>query len=252
MSVGLQIKSGCTIISGGYPGEWHGIVDHTYDNWTTVPDSGSISNSYYYTDSDHADNNDSSQVYVTLIDSWSVTSRNPDNSIVVQVTSTIGGIVRTNLRGVRPVTFRDLTVRQSLGSPIIWSAYNDGAGWEHTISTGFAVGTHTFVIPAQSEDGRGTVHFKNHASGYPELPQYIDEFWMGIQLKNTLPDRYHPGAISVNGSWYSHNRAGGNTKIRSGNSWQEMWTINGGVASNDPPLIKHPSGNKNMREIGIE
>lgn len=61
---------------------------------------------------------------------------------------------------------------------------------------------------------------------------------------------YRPGASWSNGGWQSHNRASGKCNIWTGNSWKEMRTDNGGVGSDNPPLI-YGSSWKNQRKIGI-
>lgn len=80
--------------------------------------------------------------------------------------------------------------------------------------------------------------------------------WLTQEVWSTYIDfDYIPGAV-LNGSnvWLSHNRAtNGVAKVFNGSAWSDnMRTVDGGSGTNDPPLIKHASGWKNMRKIGQE
>lgn len=63
---------------------------------------------------------------------------------------------------------------------------------------------------------------------------------------------YRPGQTYNNGTWYTHDRAGGAANLYDGGNWQEMRTWNGAAASDNPPLIRHSNGWLNMRRIGAE
>ena len=53
------------------------------------------------------------------------------------------------------------------------------------------------------------------------------------------------------GTWQSHNRNGGWAGVYNGSTFKEMRTVNGPDGTGDPPTIKHPSGWKNQRKIGL-
>lgn len=73
------------------------------------------------------------------------------------------------------------------------------------------------------------------------------------ELYAVWTEYYRPGKIlNANNNWMSHQRSGGAEKIYNGSSWVQMDTIDGATGTNNPPLIKHSSGWKNMRRIGTE
>lgn len=61
---------------------------------------------------------------------------------------------------------------------------------------------------------------------------------------------YRPGAVWNGSNWLSHNRASGVANIRTSSAWQTMRTVDGGTGTDNPPLIKHSSGWRNMRRVG--
>lgn len=62
---------------------------------------------------------------------------------------------------------------------------------------------------------------------------------------------YRPGKIWNGSAWMSHDRdPGGNAKIKSSSSWEEMRTIDAPTGKNDPPSIYHDDDWYNMRDIG--
>lgn len=187
---GLQYKENLTIISGGYAGEDVGSSGLVQD-WTNVPaSSGSSTVTYHYRDSVQADNNNSSQVNVQITDSWSATVLT-DNTIRVQVTTVINSIDRVRIGN--PGAFSTyMFVRQTAGGANIWTSGGcDDATTTHTVATNITVGSYTFDLPPQSSgSARGTVYYRSNTCGHDsDVPPstYVDEFWMGINFRNTLP-----------------------------------------------------------------
>ena len=253
---GLQYKENLEIISGGYEGENPGSNGLVQD-WTNVPaSSGSSTVTYYYRDSVTEDNNNCSRVDVTITDSWVATMR-PSNTIRVQVTTTITSITRTRIGN--PGAFStSMFVRQTAGGVNIWSSGGcDDATTTHTIATNITVGTYTFDLPPESSGStRGTVYYRSNACGYDsETPpsKYVDEFWMGINFRNTLPKEIIPGKVWNGTDWLSHNRAtNGHAKQYNGSAWgADMKTSGDPTATGNPPEI-YNSGWKDMRKIGTE
>lgn len=254
---GLQYKENIEIISGGYPGEdvgSNGLVQ----NWTDVPSSsGSSDVTYYFHDSASFDNNNSSRVDVRVVESWNAALL-AGNVIRITVTVSIPSIARTRI-GSPSAYDTFLFVRQSAGGANIWTSGTcDNTTTSHTIATNIDLGTFTIDLPPETTGSeRGTVYFRSNACGHnndspPSI--YIDEFWMGIAFRNTLPKDYVPGMIYDGSSdWLSHNRSGGALKLHNGSAWgPNMRTENGGTGTGNPPLLRWPNEWRNMRRTGVE
>ncbi|MEE0059363.1 MAG: hypothetical protein UE295_00910, partial [Acutalibacteraceae bacterium] len=186
MATGLQIKCATQIIHGGYPGEEKGI-NRGYGDWTNVPLNGSIESEYFYRDSDLMDNNNSSKVIVRIQDSWSGSVNSSNNRITVTVSSKIVSIDRVDASANAGNTRRDISVRSDWNGSWVWELFNDPINTSHHIGGNINLGSTTFMLDPQTENGRGSVYYRNHSSGFPEEERYIDEFWMGIQVRNILP-----------------------------------------------------------------
>ena len=194
MATGLQTKCMTQIIQGGYPGEDKGI-DRGYGDWTNVPLNDSIESGYYYRDSDTMDNGNSSKVVVRIRDSWSGSVDPATNVITVTVSSSIISIDRVDASASAGNTLRDISVRPDYNGNWVWQYLNDPINTSHHIGSNINLGSTTFTLAPNTENGRGTVYYRNHSSGYPEDERYRDEFWMGIQVRNVLPDV--PSAPSI-------------------------------------------------------
>lgn len=251
---GLQYKENLTVISGGYPGEQIGS-DGIIQNWTDVPVATSSNTvSYWYRDSDTADNANSSRVVIRITDNYSIV-KNEDRSFTVTVSSTIDSIVRDDVRGNPGSNTRNIFVRRNKDSAIIWSKRNDDISTAHTIATNINLGTSSFTLkPDGGINDHGTAYIRNNLSGYDSLTppdSKIDEFWIGVNFRNTLPPDYVPGATYRNGTWYSHNRSGGTATLCDGDSWDQMRTVNGAVEQDSPPYILHDDEEwYNQRKVG--
>lgn len=255
---GLQFKENLTLISGGYPGEDIGSDGVTQD-WTDTPGtSGSSDVTYYYHDSAHFDNNNSSRVDVRIVESWTAQLL-AGNVIRVNVTVTIPSITRTRI-GNPSAYDTYLFVRQSEGGANVWTSGGcDNTTTTHTIATNIDVGSYTIDLPPESEGSeRGTVYFRSNACGHnDDTPPsiYVDEFWLGLNFRNILPKEFIPGKIWNGSNWLSHNRpTNGHAKLYTGSGWgSDMKTVD--WTSGDPlnpPTIRWLNEWRNMKKSGLE
>lgn len=255
MAVGLQFKENLSIISGGYPGEGVGS-DGVIQDWTdTSGDSGSHTVTYYYHDSTLQTDANSTIVRVTITDEWSAVKNN-DNSYDVTVRSIINSITRTVVGS--PAAYSvSMFARRYAGGPNMWTSggcVNAAANATH--ATNVDLGTFTIHLPPGQETvTHGTVYFRSNTCGHDgDGPgPYVDEFWMGINFRNTLPPDYRPGDTYDNNAWWSHNRSSGWAGVWDGGAFREMRTESGdGVVSGNPPYIYNGSNWVNQRKIGNE
>ena len=63
---------------------------------------------------------------------------------------------------------------------------------------------------------------------------------------------YRPGAVLTGGAWKSTNRSGGKCHLRSGGSWAEMKTADGGTGTGNPPSRRTSGTWKNQYKIGSD
>lgn len=249
-----------TLVQGGYDGESYGVIPPVV-NWTTTSDlTGEKTYQYFYRDSNrgaNASDADSSRVVVTVKDSWTV-EISQFNTLIVNVTTDVLSVVRDDIRG-NPTVGRDylrrIMFRHSLNGTTLKQFNNLSINSPSTISGPFSLGSQTFLLSPGEDAQRSTLYVLNQTQGFENLPipnQYTDEIQIGIRFRNILPADYIPGAVLSNNTWLSHNRSGGNNAIWNGISWATMRTEDGGVASNNPPLIYTPSGFKNQQRTGQE
>lgn len=253
---GLQIKTDTTIISGGYPGEIHGSTGDV-PNWTSVDSAtGSKTATYYYHDSWPADNNNSSRVEVDVTDSWEILSVDDRNFMTIQVTTSVTRIARRLYAGNPGSGLIHLWVKDKENGTTFFETANSDVQATETLSNGFVIGTHTYVLEPAQTVGRGSVWYRSTWVGYESLPipnTYTDVFWMGVNFRNILPRDYRPGKVLIpDGTWQSHNRENGATNIlNNSGSWQTMRTQDGALSTGNPPVIRHTNGTwYNMRRIG--
>lgn len=255
MATGLQFKENLTMISGGYPGEGVGSNGVTQDWTETSGSSGSSTVTYWYHDSRLLSDANSTIVEVTVTDSWTAT-KDPDNTYHVTVHSVLNSIVR-RVVGSPSALSTAIFVRRYAGGPNIWTSGGcvDAAA-NGTHATNVDLGTFTIDLPpGQTSSTHGALYYRSNVCGHDgDTPPsiYVDEYWLGINFRNVLPSDYRPGDTYNNGNWYSHNRNAGWAGVWDGNSFKEMRTLNGGVGSDNPPFIKHDSGWKNQRKVGLE
>lgn len=253
MAQGLQFKENLSIISGGYPGEGVGSNGVTQD-WTDTPgDHGSSTVTYWYHDSATMNDANSTIIRVTVTDEWSAV-RQSDNTYLVTVHSVLNSITRERIGSPSPLSV-SIFVRRERGGPNVWTSGGCvSATTNATHATNVDLGTHTIVLPpGQASTTHGALYYRSNVCGYnntnpPSI--YVDEYWIGINFRNTLPPDYRPGKNWNGSDWLSHNRNGGWAGVWNGSSFREMRTVNGPDGTGDPPTLKHPNGWKNQRKIG--
>lgn len=206
MATGLQVINTSEIISGGYYGEWHGIAGAGFRDWTDVDLNGEVACSYFYHDSNTSNNYQSSRVDVAIKDTWSASIDPNTNVITVTTRSVLTNINRNSIRG-NPVypyygVLRNIYVRQYSDSGVLFSRVADDLASAHSIFSGeLNIGERTFQIqPRGGTSGRGSIYYRNNTTGHDAtLPpsEYVDEFWMGAQFRNTLPAILPPPVLQT-------------------------------------------------------
>lgn len=245
------------IISGGYVGEETGVNPPDTGWRTTDIMSGSSTAEYYYRDSDTGDNANSSRVVVSIVDSWTA-SINNKNYLTVTLTTQITSIRRDDIRGNPGTAGRNIFIRRSASSAVLYQVSNDPVNTAHTIlGTPITLDTLTFTLEPGQNRARNSVYLRNNTIGHDSDPVpsvYVDELWVGTEFRNPLPRDYIPGKTWDSTNWLSHNRdINGHAKFYNGSAWSDdMRTIDGATGQGDPPTIRHSSAWYNMREIGLE
>lgn len=263
-----EYRAQILIIYGGYQGEAKDVIPKD-DSWHPgVASGGPLTFEYYYTDSNSANNANSSRVTCKITDSWTA-EFDDKNNLLVTVTTKVDSIIRGNIAG-NPLAGGNWTRDIKAGrdaNDVLWSLNQDNIGHAHTLVSNLDFGTTTITIPPGGEMVRGTVWIQNHTTGLawpPASTDYTDEMWCGINFKNnreaiepeppfTIYD-YRPGAIWDGSTWQSHNRNGGAANVFGAGSWIEMRThyngAEGVLQTTDPPFIQHTGTWYNMRNIG--
>lgn len=255
MATGLQYKENLSIISGGYPNEGIGSNGVTQD-WTETPgDSGTSVVKYWYHDSALTSDANSTLVEVTITDTWTAT-KDPDNTYHVTVHSILNSIVRSVVGSPAPLS-ASIFVRRYAGGPNIWTSGGciDAAA-AGSYATDVDLGTFTIDLPpGQETTTHGTVYYRSNICGYDsETPPsiYVDEYWVGINFRNTLPPDYRVWATWDGSQWLSHNRPAGWSGIWDGSTFKEERSLNGGVGTDNPPYVRHSDSWRNGRKVGQE
>ena len=196
MATGLQFKENLTIISGGYRGEGVGSNGVT-QNWAeTQGDSGSSTVTYWYHDSAQMTDRNSTLVEVSVTDSWTAV-READNTYKVTIHSVMNSIRRTKV-GSPSALSASIFVRRERGGSNIWTSggcVNAAASATH--ATNVDLGTYTITLPpGQSAATHGAIYYRSNICGHDRTNPpsiYVDEYWLGINFRNTLPPDYRPG-----------------------------------------------------------
>lgn len=256
MAKNYQYRAQFVIVSGGYPGETTG-VSPADDSWhTTDVATGSATHTYYYNDSTCAANANSSRTSVNITDSWTV-SIDEHNNMSVTVHTVINSISRAAYQGdpnaCASNIVSDIIIRRQSGGTVLARYNNQNFATYGTVASNIDLGTYTFTLAPGQNANRSTVRYTNdaHFTGGGQEGLYDDVFRMGITFRNILPADYRPGA-TLNSVWLSHDRTGGSAHIlTSGGTWREMRTVDGLVASDNPPGI-YTTKWMNQRLIGKE
>lgn len=239
-------------IRGGYPGELKGSDPDYPSPITTTALSGEITASYFYLDSDAGNNNNSSQVNVQAVQSWTATI-DELNNLDITINTSITGITRNNIKGVPNSNgwTRTLRIGQYQGGPVIKTISNDPINTAHTISGAIDLGEYKFSLAPGEDAARSAIYIFNYAPEYSET-QGIDHIYLGVRFINTLPKDYRPGMVWNGSNWMSCNRSTGVCQIWNGTAWEEMRTLDGGVGTENPPLSYNGSEWVNQSKIGQE
>lgn len=234
MATGLQFKENLTIISGGYRGEGVGSNGVT-QNWTeTQGDSGSSTVTYWYHDSAQMTDRNSTLVEVSVTDSWTAV-KEADNTYKVTIHSVMNFIRRTKV-GSPSALSASIFVRRERGGSNIWTSggcVNAAASATH--ATNVDLGTYTITLPpGQSAATHGAIYYRSNICGHDRTNPpsiYVDEYWLGINFRNTLPPDYRPGQTWSNTGSSVQTVTG--TSINVSNTLQgsfEELTMNGDTA----------------------
>ena len=249
---GLQAIHKLRIISGGYAGEEIGEEGMYVSGWTNIPYNGSVVSNYYYRDSDTGNNARSARIRVWIEDSWNTTRFN-DNTLKLEVRSRIIRIEVDQILGVNPAPVRrDHFARRERSGAWRFRSERDNVNHVYVMHENIDLGVKTYWLAPLQEQESSTVYYRGNSAGHTlDTPpsMYIDEMWMGIRFRNTLPPDYRPGDRKVGTTWQSHNRINGKCHRKFG-SWNELRTVNGGVGEGDPPNIKTSNVWKNQKKIG--
>ncbi len=212
MATGLQYKAYLRVTdkapySGGYPGEDYGPKNADYP-WEDAPLTGSETHTYWYSDSDTADNNHSIKVEVTATTSWSATINHVTNIITVNYSTIISKIDKKAV-GTNPGTNpRIIRIYNSVGGQVKWGPVTTQMQ-QYTVvpSTTYPdpidMGSGVLVLtPNSSSSEKPTIYYKSAAlfngvdhSNDPLPSDYVDAMGMGISFRNTLPT---PTTYSLN------------------------------------------------------
>lgn len=244
------------IINGSFPPGFIGPPSSDTGWNTTDSTSGSNTTTYFYTDTNSAtpDINNSSRVSITATTNWEARI-DGKNNLTVTVRVNLDKIARGNIVG-NPLAGgtwgRDIQVWDYKGGTRYFWDSGDNIGVAKTLATNISMGSRTFTLAPGEDATRSTIYIWNHTNGFPETGTYIDEFAAGVFFKNILPADYRPGYTIANAQNLSHNRLNGNAIVKSPTEWLEMRTYDGATGIGNPPIIKHNTGWKNMREVGIE
>lgn len=252
MATGLQAKNTLNLkgqyYSGGYVGEYTGATGE-YQDWTDVPLKGSSSATYWYSDSDSGDNNNSIVIYVDIEERWTAV-RNKDNSIDVTYVTTIKKIQKRDKYGNPGDTTRTIKISNYPGGPWIYQ-YPETPMQLYIVAENLAAITNTIHLEPLSEvEGLSTIYFKNAWAPHFDDPlpsAWVDAMGMGTSFRNTLKPVYRPGQRKVSGTWQSHNRDGG---VCDRHGYGTMESSFGGQRTDDPPFIKSNGTWYNQKKCG--
>lgn len=203
MAKGLEFRESLSIISGGYPREGTGSSSLVQEWTETTGDSGSSTVTYWYHDSATMNDGNSTIVNVTVTDEWSAIKKS-DNTYEVTVHSVLNSITRERVGSPSPLSV-SIFVRRERGGPNIWTSGGCvNAAVNATHATNVDLGTYTIVLPpGQPAVMHGAIYYRSNICGYDNTNPpsiYVDEYWLGINFRNTLPPDYRPGKIrSVSG-----------------------------------------------------
>lgn len=235
----------------------YGVIPTSHTGWqTTQPGQQSGAWSYWYRDANvavggaYTDAN-SSRVVVSLNESWAASIDNRNNLTIV-LTTTINSVVRDDLQGSNiDSPGRNISIYREPGGSAILSLTDTQLASAHTIWSGpMTLDQFTFTLAPGESLQRSSLYLHNQAIG---LSSY-DEIWFGVLFLNDLPAVAVPHAVlGNNGKWLSHNRTGGDLRIRNSSRWTDnLENTDWGEGYGDPPSVRKNNKWLNARVIGYE
>lgn len=235
----------------------YGVIPTSHTGWqTTQPGQQSGAWTYWYRDANVAPGGaytdaNSSRVAVSLNESWTASIDNRNN-LTVTINTTINSVVRDDLRGANQDTpGRNITIyREQGGSPVL-SMTDTQLASAHTIWSGpVTLDQFSFTLAPGESLQRSSLYLHNQAIG---LSSY-DDIWFGVLFLNDLPAVAVPHAVlGGNGKWLSHNRTGGDLRIRTSSRWTDnLENTDWGEGYGDPPSVQKNNKWLNARVIGYE
>lgn len=243
--------------SGGYPGEEYGTIPAMSNPITTSATTGTQRYQYYYRDSASSSNANSSQVLITIEDSWTASIDN-SNRLTITVTTTLVDIGRGNIIGTPSAgggSLRNIYIRRTPNGPNLVSFLNDNIDTAGNISGTHELGTYTFTLEPGSALSQSSLYLLNCVPGHESdpLPSInVDALYIGTAFTNILPKDYRPGETWNGANYMSHNRDGGVCSYWDGSSWKEMRTQDYPTGQGNPPLLYRDGDWFNQANIGQE
>lgn len=235
----------------------YGVTPSTYTGWQTAQAGAQAGDTwqYWFRDSNvptspgvWTDAN-SSRVVVSLTESWSA-SIDSHNNLTITINTTINSIDRDDLRGTNQNTpGRDISIYRVQGGSPILTVQDVLLAQAHNIYTGpLVLDSYTFTLAPGESLQRSSLYLHNQAIGWSSY----DDIWFGVLFMNDLPAETIPHAVrGDNNKWLSHNRTGGDLRIRTSTKWSDnLPNLDGGTGYGDPPSIYKESKWLNARTFG--
>lgn len=195
-----QVAAQMNITAGGYAGEDKGVNPPSQLIESTSP-TGEMQYTYYYSDSNSGDNNNSSKVGITAKDTWEV-SVGSGNSLNVKVTTTILKVHRYDVRGNPALGLggarRNIFIvagKDTGNAHTVVNVANDNISTNHDITHSAGPFVQSYNIPAGGQAWRAPLYVYNRVVGYPEVVPYIDEMYCGVTIYNILPREFEHKVI---------------------------------------------------------
>lgn len=225
--------------------------------WTSGGATGSHTATYYYSDSnakrpsgEWGDMANSSQVFLTVTDSWTATT-NENNEVIIDLTTTLDSITRGNIKGnpnLNATNTRTIQVKRTKGGIILWQVTGNPINQSGTLATNITIGTERIILSPGAASARPSIYIYNHTDGYSGAGS-TDEMGGGVSFRNNLPADYRPGATWNGFAWVSHNRSGGICDGRTSSTWRTERTQDYPTGQGNPPLLYRNGAWYNMKRF---
>lgn len=233
----------------------HGVIPSSHTGWQTEP-AGAQSGTwtYWYRDANvmvggtYNDAN-SSRVMISLTESWTA-SIDSHNNVTISINTVINSINRDDLQGSNQDTpGRNISIYRVQGGTPILSLPDVQLASAHNIYTGpYNLDQYTFTLAPGESLQRSSLYLHNQTIGYDSY----DDIWFGVLFLNDLPAEAIPHAVrGSNNEWLSHNRTGGDLRIRNSSKWTDnLANTDWGTGYGDPPSVRKENKWLNARVFG--